>query len=90
MITPPILTLSNIMLSFGGRPLFEGVNAAVHEGARTCLVGRNGSGKSTLLKVISGMVEADTGNRFVQPGVSIGYMDQHPDMSDFATLGEFA
>ena len=70
--------------------MFEGVNATVHEGARTCLVGRNGSGKSTLLKVISGMVEADTGNRFVQPGVSIGYMDQHPDMSDFATLGEFA
>ena len=78
------------MLSFGGRPLFEGVNATVHEGARTCLVGRNGSGKSTLLKVISGMVEADTGNRFVQPGVSIGYMEQHPDLSDFATLGEFA
>ena len=90
MATPPILTLSDIMLTFGGNPLFDDVNATVHEGARTCLVGRNGSGKSTLLKVIAGMVEPDAGNRFVQPGMSVGYMDQHPDLTEFATLGDFA
>lgn len=90
MANPPILTLSEIMLTFGGNPLFDGVNLTVHEGARTCLVGRNGSGKSTLLKVIAGIVEQDGGNRFVQPGVSVGYMDQHPDLSSFATLGDFA
>ncbi|MDB9857245.1 ATP-binding cassette domain-containing protein [Amylibacter sp.] len=90
MANPPILTLSDIMLTFGGNPLFDGVNLTVHEGARTCLVGRNGSGKSTLLKVISGMTEPDGGNRFVQPGMSVGYMDQHPDLSEFATLGDFA
>jgi ATP-binding cassette subfamily F protein uup len=90
MANPPILTLSDIMLTFGGNPLFDGVNLTVHEGARTCLVGRNGSGKSTLLKVIAGLVEPDAGNRFVQPGMSVGYMDQHPDLSDFATLGDFA
>ncbi|GGA11327.1 ABC-F family ATP-binding cassette domain-containing protein [Neptunicoccus cionae] len=90
MANPPVLTLSDIMLTFGGNPLFDGVGLTVHEGARICLVGRNGSGKSTLLKVIAGLVEPDAGNRFVQPGVSVGYMDQHPDLSDFATLGDFA
>lgn len=90
MAIPPILTLSDIMLTFGGNPLFDGVQLTVHEGARTCLVGRNGSGKSTLMKVIAGMVDPDGGNRFVQPGMSVGYMDQHPDLSDFATLGDFA
>jgi ATP-binding cassette subfamily F protein uup len=78
------------MLTFGGNPLFKGVNLTIHQGARTCLVGRNGSGKSTLLRVIAGMVESDRGNRFVQPGMSVGYMAQHPDLSDFATLGDFA
>ena len=90
MAIPPILTLFDIMLTFGGNPLFKGVNLTIHQGARTCLVGRNGSGKSTLLRVIAGMVESDRGNRFVQPGMSVGYMDQHPDLSDFATLGDFA
>ncbi|MBR9863804.1 MAG: ATP-binding cassette domain-containing protein [Rhodobacteraceae bacterium] len=90
MANPPVLTLSDIMLTFGGNPLFDGVGLTVHEGARICLVGRNGSGKSTLLKVIAGLVEPDAGNRFVQPGVSVGYMDQHPDLSDFPTLGDFA
>jgi ATP-binding cassette subfamily F protein uup len=90
MANAPVLTLSDIMLTFGGNPLFDGVNLTVHEAARICLVGRNGSGKSTLLKVIAGLVEPDAGSRFVQPGVSIGYMDQHPDLSAFATLGDFA
>jgi len=83
------MTLSDVMLTFGGNPLFNGVGLTVHAGARICLVGRNGSGKSTLLKVIAGEIEPDSGNRFVQPGVSVGYMEQHPDLSEFATLGDF-
>ncbi|MCP5073955.1 MAG: ATP-binding cassette domain-containing protein [Rhodobacteraceae bacterium] len=89
MAQPPFLTLSDVSLTFGGNPLFNGLNLAIHAGSRTCLVGRNGSGKSTLLKVIAGTVEPDSGERFVQPGVSVGYMQQHPDISGFATLGDF-
>ncbi|MCP5085606.1 MAG: ATP-binding cassette domain-containing protein [Rhodobacteraceae bacterium] len=90
MAQPPFLTLSDISLTFGGNPLFGGLNLTIHAGNRACLVGRNGSGKSTLMKVIAGLVEPDKGERFVQPGISVGYMDQHPDLSAFATLGEFA
>lgn len=89
MAKPPFLTLSDISLTFGGNPVFEGMSLTVHPFARICLVGRNGSGKSTLLKVIAGQVDPDSGNRFVQPGVSVGYMEQHPDLSGFATLGDF-
>jgi ATP-binding cassette subfamily F protein uup len=42
------------------------------------------------MKVMAGLVEADSGARVVPPGSSVGYMEQHPDMSGFATLGEFA
>ncbi len=48
--------------------------------------GRNGSGKSTLLKIAAGLVEADSGTRFVQPGATIRYLPQEPDFSAFATI----
>ena len=90
MAEPPILTLADLNLTFGGDPLFEGVALAVHPGERIALVGRNGSGKSTLMKLMAGLVEADSGVRFVRPGTTVGYMAQDPDFTGFATLGAFA
>src|SRR6056297_945868 len=90
MARAPLLQLSDISLTFGGDPVFEGVSLVVQPGDRVALVGRNGSGKSTLMKVMAGLVEADSGARVVTPGISVGYMEQHPDMSGFSTLGDFA
>jgi ATP-binding cassette subfamily F protein uup len=90
MAQAPLLQLSDISLTFGGHPLFEGVSLVVHPGDRIALVGRNGSGKSTLLRVMAGLVEADSGARVLPPGVTAGYMEQDPDMSGFETLGDFA
>jgi ATP-binding cassette subfamily F protein uup len=39
---------------------------------------------------MAGLVEADRGTRTVPPGVTVGYMEQEPDLSRFATLGDFA
>jgi ATP-binding cassette subfamily F protein uup len=58
----------------------------LHEDERMCLVGRNGSGKSTLLKIVAGEIEADGGERWVQPGTTIRYLPQEPDLSGFATV----
>ncbi|WP_413206265.1 ATP-binding cassette domain-containing protein [Rhodospirillum sp. A1_3_36] len=85
-MAPPPLALRDITLGFGGRPLFRGVTAEVEAGARLCLVGRNGGGKSTLLKVMAGQVEADGGEVFVQPGVTVSYLPQEPDLSGWPTL----
>lgn len=90
MAEPPILTLNDISLTFGGTPLLSGAALAVHPGERIALVGRNGSGKSTLMKMMAGRVQPDTGERFLQPGRTVGYMAQDPDFAGFATLGDFA
>src|SRR6201988_2554231 len=84
-MAPPLLTLQDVHLTFGGTPLLEGAELSIGERERVCLVGRNGSGKSTLLKIAAGTVEADRGTRFAQPGATIRYLAQEPDLSGFAT-----
>jgi len=88
-MAPPILILRDIDLTFGGTPLLEGAGISVSHGERLCLVGRNGSGKSTLLKIAAGLVEADHGEVFIQPGTSIRYLPQEPDLTGFATTGDY-
>ena len=90
MARAPLIQLSDISLTFGGQPIFSDLGFVVHTGDRLSLVGRNGSGKSTLMKVMAGLVQADTGQRVIPPGVSVGYMEQDPDLSQFETLGDFA
>ena len=90
MAIPPLLQLSGIALTFGGAPVFDGLDLVVQQGDRIALVGRNGSGKSTLMKVMAGLVEPDRGEVVLPPGRSVGYMEQEPEMSGFATLGDFA
>ncbi len=90
MARAPLLQLTDISLTFGGDPVFDGLSLVVQPGDRVALVGRNGSGKSTLMKVMAGLVEADQGAVVTSPGVKVGYMDQDPDFSGFNTLGEYA
>ncbi|WP_340262383.1 ATP-binding cassette domain-containing protein [Sulfitobacter pontiacus] len=90
MARAPLLQVNEISLTFGGDPVFEDMSLVVQSGDRLALVGRNGSGKSTLMKVMAGLVEADSGDVIVGPGVSVGYMEQDPDLTGFETLGDFA
>jgi len=90
MARAPLLQLTNISLTFGGEPIFADLSLVIQPGDRVALVGRNGSGKSTLLKVMAGLIEPDRGARIVTPGVRVGYMEQDPDMSGHATLGDYA
>jgi ATP-binding cassette subfamily F protein uup len=84
-MAPPLIQLKDIALTFGGAPLLSGVELSVSPGERVCLIGRNGSGKSTLLRIAAGLVEPDSGSRFVQPGATIRYLPQEPDFSGHAT-----
>lgn len=74
--TPPLLTLNDALVTFGGLPILNHISLSILPRDRIALVGRNGSGKSTLLKVLSSRVELDEGERYIQPGLKIGTLDQ--------------
>ena len=82
---PPLLLLQDIHLSLGSAPLLRGAELGVSAGERLCLVGRNGSGKSTLLKIAAGLLKQDGGTRFLQPGTTVRYLPQEPDLAGFPT-----
>lgn len=87
--SPPILYVDDIHLTHGVSPLLDGAALSVGRDDRICLVGRNGSGKSTLLKIIAGLLDADTGERFVQPGIAVEYLAQDPDFKGFETAEDY-
>ena len=79
MAAPPVLSLTDIRLTWGGTPVFEGVTMSLGANERAVLVGRNGAGKSTLMKIIAGVIEPDEGEVWRQPGVRAVYLSQEPD-----------
>ena len=89
MVSGPQISLKNLSLSFGEELIFDNLNLLIHPRDRIALVGRNGSGKSTLLKILCGLVAQDEGDRVQIKGLSIGYMEQDPNLSDFSTLYDY-
>jgi len=66
-----LLSLQNITLSFGGPPIFDGINLQLEPGDRLCLMGRNGAGKSTLLRLMAGEFPPEAGQIQRQQGVRL-------------------
>ncbi len=90
MAGPPIFTLREAEIGFGGASLFSEVGFGIARGDRACLIGRNGCGKSTLMKVIAGELELDLGERYAQPGIRIAYLHQDPPVDAGLCVGDYA
>ncbi|WP_432201870.1 ABC-F family ATP-binding cassette domain-containing protein [Erythrobacter sp. W53] len=71
-----MLTIDDVTVRLGGRPILEGASAAIPQGARVGLIGRNGGGKSTLMKAIIGEIEPDEGAILKSSKLSLGYIAQ--------------
>ncbi|HFD88249.1 MAG TPA: ATP-binding cassette domain-containing protein [Gammaproteobacteria bacterium] len=71
-----LITLREVVVSFGGQPLLDGLNLQIDAGERVCLVGRNGAGKSTLMKVLAGKIIPDDGQIERQQGLVVTRLKQ--------------
>ncbi|MBW9151113.1 ABC-F family ATP-binding cassette domain-containing protein [Clostridium estertheticum] len=71
-----MISTNNISLRYGARKLFDNVNIKFNPGNCYGLIGANGSGKSTFLKILSGEIEANTGEVFITPGERLAVLKQ--------------
>lgn len=82
-----MITVSNVSLGYGDRKLFEDVNIKFTPGNCYGLIGANGAGKSTFLKILSGEVEAQTGDVIITPGERLAILKQdHYEYEAFTVL----
>ncbi|MGD7010033.1 ABC-F family ATP-binding cassette domain-containing protein [Metabacillus sp. 84] len=72
-----MITVNNVGLRYGDRKLFEDVNIKFTPGNCYGLIGANGAGKSTFLKILSGEVEAQSGDVHMGPGERLAVLKQN-------------
>ena len=85
-----MISVDQLVVSFGGFDLFKGISLLVSPRDRIGLVGKNGAGKSTLLKILAGHQQPSEGVVSVPSDVRLGYLPQHMLVSDGHTVFEEA
>lgn len=83
-----MISVENLSVEFGARPLFSGVSFVVNPKDRIALVGKNGAGKSTLLKILAGLQAPTSGVVATARGTTIGYLPQVMVLADERTVIE--
>lgn len=75
-ISPVILTAMDLNVHYGEQVILNKASLSIHEGDRIGLVGRNGVGKSTFLKIISEMIQPDSGEIAKNKNLVVGFLTQ--------------
>ena len=81
-----MISVNNIGVEFGVKPLFSNVSFVVNDNYRIALVGKNGAGKSTLLKILYRLQSPTSGNVSVSSDTTIGYLPQVMKLQDDTTV----
>ncbi|WP_314886627.1 energy-dependent translational throttle protein EttA [Cardiobacterium hominis] len=72
----------------GGRFILKDISLSFFPGAKIGILGLNGAGKSTLLKIMAGVDTDIQGEARPQPGISIGYLPQEPQLDPEKSVRE--
>lgn len=83
------LSVENLSKNYGIKVLFEGLSFSISKGDKTALIAENGTGKSTLLKILAGKETPDEGKVMIQNDVSIGFLEQDPELDEDLTIRSF-
>lgn len=76
MVAPLLLSVKEASVIYGDKVVFEDLSFNIHQGAKISVVGKNGAGKTTLMDIITGHRDLDSGERWQEQSVTIGYLQQ--------------
>ena len=85
-----MISIDNLEVEYGAKPLFQNVSYVINDKDRIALVGKNGAGKSTMLKIIAGLQQPTSGTVAIPKDTTIGYLPQVMILSDERTVMEEA
>jgi ATP-binding cassette subfamily F protein uup len=80
------LSAEKVSKSYNEKVLFNDLTFGLEQGQKAALIGVNGCGKTTLLNIVAGTDVADTGSVSFLKDITVAYLDQSPDLSDFKTI----
>ncbi|MCF0208995.1 MAG: ABC-F family ATP-binding cassette domain-containing protein, partial [Bacteroidaceae bacterium] len=85
-----MISIDNLSIEFGVKPLFKNTSFVINERDRIALVGKNGAGKSTMLKILCGKQQPTSGTVSIPTDTTIGYLPQVMILQDDTTVREEA
>ena len=83
-----VFTLRNVRKAHGDKVVLDNVTLSFLHGAKIGVVGPNGTGKSSLLKIMAGLDRANNGDAILDPGATVGMLQQEPPLSEGRTVLE--
>ena len=89
MASQLIFSIKDAMVRFKETPVFKDLTLNIHQGKRVALIGKNGAGKSTIMNIISGVKTLDDGDKWIEPGITVGYLGQEFKFNENETVFDF-
>ncbi|MBL4937228.1 ABC-F family ATP-binding cassette domain-containing protein [Clostridium sp. YIM B02515] len=83
-----VLSCKDIHKSYGIDVILDKVTFNINEGEKVGLIGANGAGKTTLFRILTGQLEQDSGELFIDKNKKVGYLSQHLSLESGSTIYE--
>ncbi len=84
----PYLQAENLSKRYGDLLLFENISLTINKGQKVALIARNGAGKTSLFDLLAGKEVPDSGKITWTNDVTVGYLQQIPDLNPTHTILE--
>ncbi|MBK7865642.1 MAG: ATP-binding cassette domain-containing protein [Ignavibacteriales bacterium] len=86
--TPVLLSAKDLVVEYGEQKVLQAASLSIHDGDRIGLVGKNGAGKSTFLRIISALMEPDSGEIAQRNGLVVSFLSQEFTLHEEKTVKE--
>ncbi len=83
-----IYSMRKVRKAHGDKVILDDVSLNFLPGAKIGVVGPNGAGKSSVLRIMAGLDQPNNGDALLQPGATVGILQQEPQLDETKTVRE--